>query len=295
MQPNTTSLLDVYNDKVDIIRQTDVIAGTMLCIFYGLAMIVTSVIIWRIHSSTITKSIESLNIVLGYFLVIVHYLDSITDQILLLEWYYWSLWLDPDENGITYWALLALCVGFLVIYRLTSGFFIYKYYNNNLKYFIFQLFDIGHCIELKQSYIQNNLTNNLRYLGMLTKTFETTPFLMLQLYVIFRTLPDSQIIPYPHFTFISVVTSSMSLFVELIVNNRSFYIKTNKLNIFCRIIFHIAELTATLMAISMVGAYFGLYFSLLFLLIIFTTNLMLYDKVLFYFISRNLNDSVCFF
>lgn len=302
----TESLSDKYDDRIDRLNEADVIFAVSLWVFHVIFVLITCIYPCYTHynqkdlysmkksnndaTDNNNKDQNDRNVLLHlfkelslvwkqYLIIIIHYWDTTTDQILLLEWYYYDRWLDVEENGINYSSSMSIGIFLIVLYRVITGYYLYKYYNKQKSLFIAQLFDVGICVELHESHLRYDLTDNLKYISKLEQTYETTPFILLQLYVLLRILP--QPIEVPSATYFSLVSSFLSLISKLIMDDASTFItkQGSRKVLVSRLIFRMAELIGRTLIATMIGAYFGLYFVFFWLIYEVVTNFVLYDKV----------------
>eukprot|EP01084_Bolivina_argentea_P105496 188919_1 len=221
-----------------------------------------------------------------YFVIIVHLFDTLTDFLIALEWYIKG---DKERKNIidcpniNYLGCFYVAMVILLFYRILSARYIYQYYQQTrLKAIlssIAQFLDIAIFNEVYQSHIHSSQTDNLSYLSKLEKTFESSPQLILQTYVLMREL--SQDIPISVITVISILFSLISLSTKVIADDRLMFTKEaskkNKIAYLARAAFRICEITQRLLAISLFATFFGANFLVVIIFIDLLTNLLLFD------------------
>ena len=188
--PSTTEPLDF-----DV--HGDLYFGISLSMFYGLVLILLCLYPCYKHASKpdflpdpdnkdyVGAFVrEAWRVKTVYLIAVIHYLNTITDQ-LLLEWYHFREYFDRDGNGISFPSMIVF---WIFIYRVLTGLYLYKYYNNKW-YFAAQIIDVGIGFEVRESHMRYDVTNNLQYLSKLEQTFQTLPLVLIQVYVFFRILP----------------------------------------------------------------------------------------------------------
>ena len=221
-----------------------------------------------------------------YFIIMIHLFDTITDYLLLIEWYYYGL-SDTNDNDINYFGVFVVSIIILLIYRLVSGYYLYEYYQKSLIHLIGQLIDINIIWEVKESHLHYKLTDNLRYLSKLEKSYESAPQLLLQLYVILRTINNENVENITYVAVLSALMSFVSLTTKLISDDRDcFFIDCPankqfppKWPFIARCLFRLAELMSRLLLYTLVAAYFGAWFLIFWIFIELIANTLLFDRV----------------
>ena len=266
------------------VENGDLYFGISLSIFYGLVLLLLCLYPCCKHASKPDSfphpdNKDYVGVKTAYLIAVIHYLDTITDQLLLLEWYYFQEYFD--NNGISFSSMIATSVFWIFIYRVLTGLYFYKYYNNKW-YFAAQILNVGIGLEVRESHMRYDVTDNLQYLSKLEQTFETLPLVLIQVYVFLRILPLN--LKYlPPTTYWSMATSFLSLLSKLIINDAALFLEDDAVDrrkiIFWRLLFRIRELLAPLLIVTLVGAYLRIFFVFFWLLIELSSNLILYDKV----------------
>eukprot|EP01084_Bolivina_argentea_P055165 101145_1 len=130
-----------------------------------------------------------------YFVILVHIFDTLTDFLIMLEWFVkgsYEMNGDCEFQNINYLGCFYCAVVILLFYRILSAHYVYKYYQQSkikaIIQSILQFLDISIFYEVYQSHLHQSTTDNLSYLSKLEKTFESSPQLILQLYVLMREL-----------------------------------------------------------------------------------------------------------
>ena len=222
-----------------------------------------------------------------YFTLFVHLFDSVTDYLLLIEWYFYSQKLDTDNDGINYGGCFYLSILILLLYRIVSGIYLYNYHNKNIWYGIGQIFDVVIVYELKESHLLYQRTENLHYLHKLEKSFESAPELLLQMYVMLRTINGIYTQNFSIVALLSIGFSFISLTTKIIADDKYVFIDETGANKFfpptipfiARCLFRSCEIIARLFIITLIAAYFGAWFFAFYMFLDILTNLMLFDRV----------------
>eukprot|EP01083_Nonionella_stella_P289288 984473_1 len=221
-----------------------------------------------------------------YFVIIVHMFDTLTDFLIMLEWYEKGRYeLNDGCNfpNINYMGCFVFACVVILFYRLLSARYVYTYYQQSkLKACIqsfFQFLDISIFYEVYQSHLHQSTTDNLSYISKLEKTFESSPQLVLQLYVLMREL--SQGFPISFVTIISILFSLISLATKVISDDKAMFFKRanqkHKIYFYSRALFRVCEISARLFAITLFATYFGANFLVVLVGLDLFTNVLLYD------------------
>eukprot|EP01084_Bolivina_argentea_P055162 101142_1 len=203
-----------------------------------------------------------------YFIIFVHIFDTITDFLIILEWYIKGTYEQDESNNIdfpniNYYGCFMLSIFILLFYRILSAHYIFNYYKQSQLYAIFhailQFADLSLFYEVYQSHLHKSATDNLSYISKLEKTFESSPQLILQLYVLMRELSQNQQIS--AITIISIFFSLISLSTKVISDDSTMFIskanKSTNISFYLRCTFRITEISSRLLSITLVAVYFG--------------------------------------
>eukprot|EP01083_Nonionella_stella_P085900 238336_1 len=209
-----------------------------------------------------------------YFVIIVHMFDTLTDFLIMMEWYEKGRYeVNPDNNcsfpNLNYIGCFVCACVIILFYRFLSVYYVYSYYQQSklkaILQSILQLFDGSVFYEVYQSHLHQSQTDNLSYLSKLEKTFESSLQLILQLYVLMREL--SQGFPISNMTVISILFSLVSLATKVIHDDKTmFFKKANqklKIYFYSRALFRVCEISSRLFAITLFATYFGANFLVL--------------------------------
>eukprot|EP01083_Nonionella_stella_P179494 637395_1 len=223
-----------------------------------------------------------------YFVIIVHMFDTLTDFLIMLEWYEKGRYeLNTDNHcsfpNINYIGCFVCGCVIILFYRFLSVYYVYTYYQQSklkaIVQSILQLFDGSVFYEVYQSHLHQSKTDNLSYLSKLEKTFESCPQLILQLYVLMREL--SQGFPISEMTVISILFSLVSLATKVIHDDKTMFFKRAnqkvKIYFYSRALFRVCEISSRLFAITLFATYFGANFLVLLVVLDLFTNILLYD------------------
>eukprot|EP01083_Nonionella_stella_P138428 421244_1 len=225
-----------------------------------------------------------------YFVIVVHIFDTLTDFLIMLEWYIKG---DSERrhkiacNGINYLGCFYFSVLILLFYRTLSAHFIYKYYQKSpLKAIISsigQLLDITIFYEVYQSHIHASQTDNLSYLSKLEKTFESSLQLVLQMYVLMRvvSLSSQEEIDISYISILSILFSLVALSTKVIADDQLAFTreasKKHKHPFYFRSMFRLCEIGHRLLAITLFATFFGANFLIIILFMDGLTNVLLFD------------------
>eukprot|EP01084_Bolivina_argentea_P025301 47041_1 len=222
-----------------------------------------------------------------YFVILVHIFDTLTDFLIMLEWYIKGQYEKNKSNcsfpSISYMGCFYCAVIILLFYRVLSAHYVYQYYKQShckaIVQSILQFFDISIFFEVYQSHLHQATTDNLSYLSKLEKTFESSPQLILQVYVLMRELAQFQDIS--PITVVSIIFSLISLSSKVIHDDSQMFLKEankkHKFAFFSRSLFRVCEISARLLSITLFATYFGANFLIFLLFIDFLTNILLFD------------------
>eukprot|EP01083_Nonionella_stella_P213424 769806_1 len=194
-----------------------------------------------------------------YFVIVVHIFDTLTDFLIMLEWYIKG----HNEKGgiidcpaINYLGCFYFSVIILLFYRTLSAHYIYKYYQQSQSkasmFAIAQFLDISIFYEVYQSHIHSSQTDNLQ--------------------------SDVSI---SYITIVSIVFSLVSLSTKVIADDHLAFTKEaskkHKSPFLLRAMFRLCEITHRLLAITLFAAFFGANFLFILLFIDLFTNVLLFD------------------
>eukprot|EP01083_Nonionella_stella_P023718 65627_1 len=221
-----------------------------------------------------------------YFVIVVHIFDTMTDFLIMLEWYIKG---DNERKGIiecpgiNYLGCFYISVIILLFYRTLSAHYIYKYYQQSqLKAIISsiaQFLDISIFYEVYESHIHSSQTDNLSYLSKLEKTFESSLQLVLQMYVLMRELAQDTKIS--GITIISIIFSLVSLSTKVIADDQLAFTaeasKKHKPPFLFRAMFRMGEIAHRLLAITLFSTFFGANFLFIIFFPDLLTNVLLFD------------------